>query len=1069
MPRPLFTANRQSANTLIWRRYDPFRPYRLLAWLIAAPLGYGYSVALLALYAKNLGGGTAWLAWYPLIYAVTLALVCHRSLIRLLWNPPILVCDENGLTAFNEYGRWLGQWQWAQIAELRATREPGDYYTLEVIMHGDTPPRPQPGETAPAHDLARYSESYIPAPDNPPAAEAPRERLLLPELGPELPQALDEIRHHRTRATLDTPRAETRAWYKHPRSIQRDNWRLFGWLAAALVGAPLLAALFLRGGISTLPAALYGLGCAILLLRPGWQALRRLIVDPARPVARIDGEGIRIDDGATRLHLPWRDLRRIENDDGVLVLSDYRDRHYRTLRAAGNDDRSIDAIVAASRAMRDGEPLPDDTPLPPPRRRPLAWLLLANSLLLPASLTLLYLSRAPRETGLTLLALLAIAALAWWARQSHWQTQATYREPLPATPPAPRPDLPVRQWYRHPRAIARANWLAWWLLLPASLLAMRASDALPAKIRLTLAILSALLALGAARLLWHTFAHADRPVARSDRDGLHLALTNPRQRDFHRILLYGTLGGSKLNFTMPWAELDHIHSYRGERSVNELLILTNRDGDHRNIRTNAAGGETIARNIVRVVGASLAHYNTIARPVEDDAPEFLDFMERSLRGELPDDVDPDSEHAADLRAILEQIQPPPEIVACILADIGRRRAARSAKNIPPANSHPLHIRPRAWALLATNLTVTIGLPTLNLLNLDIPAGWPFLILIVLNITAWLGDDQQQATLTPEPRPASPQARPNTATRRDARMTAPTAAPPQARTNITPRVWYKPAHLVARANGRACARLFLLAMLGVPFTNALSKHYIFFSICLVVPIALTARSLWRELRFAFSASEQPVARIDSHGLHLAARGKRLHPGAPGLHIPWDDLAAINAVPYDAPPWWFTTHEHLAIQTSSGDNYRIRTALLDDFASVQDIAHSASSNRTSSENRPRVAPPPPALPTAFARGLMVANLASVALWLIANLLLQHHLITLPYTEPPLPYDTYPLLNLLRILPFGAYPLTNAACWITFATVNIVARLLPAEWHTRPIMPAPEATATAMPAIHRNISCL
>ena len=61
------------------------------------------------------------------------------------------------------------------------------------------------------------------------------------------------------------------------------------------------------------------------------------------------------------------------------------------------------------------------------------------------------------------------------------------------------------------------------------------------------------------------------------------------------------------------------------------------------------------------------------------------------------------------------------------------------------------------------------------------------------------------------------------------------------------------------------------------------------------------------------------------------------------------------------------------------------------------------------------------------------------------------------------------MLRILPFGAYPLTNAACWITFATVNIVARLLPAEWHTRPIMPAPEATATAMPVIHRNISCL
>ena len=1036
MPRPLFTANRQSANTLIWRRYDPFRPYRLLAWLIAAPIGYGYTATLLALYAKNLGGGTAWLAWYPLIYAVTLALVCHRSLIRLLWNPPILVCDENGLTAFNEYGRWLGQWQWAQIAELRATLEPGDYYALEVIMHGDTPPRPAPDETAPAHDLARYGQSYLPAADNPPAADAPCERLPLPELGPDLPQILDDIRRHRERAPLDTPRAETRAWYKHPRSIQRDNWRLFGWLAAALVGAPLLAALFLRGGISTLPAALYGLGCAILLLRPGWQALRRLIADPARPVARIDGEGIRINDGATRLHLPWRDLRRIENDDGVLVLTDYRDRHYRTLRAAGNDDRSLDAIITASRAMRDGEPLPDDTPLPPPRRRPLAWLLLANSLLLPASLTLLYLSRAPRETGLTLLALLAIAALAWWARQSHWQTQATYREPLPATPPAPRPDLPVRQWYRHPRAIARANWLAWWLLLPASLLAMRASDALPANIRLTLAILSALLALGAARLLWHTFAHADRPVARSDRDGLHLALTNPRQRDFHRILLYGTLGGSKLNFTIPWAELDDIDT--AWRQNHKALTLSDPNGDQRAIRCHAVGGETIARGIARVVHAD---------PIDYSDPEYLHFMERTLRGELPDDLDPDSELAQELRQILQATQPPPDIAEDILADIARRRAARSAKSIPPTHSQPPRIRPRAWWLLAANLAIAIALPALKALGSGIPAFWPFAVLTVLNLAAWRGDYRQQAVMQEERRPAPAATRPRHSVRN----------------------WYKPAHLVARANGRACARLFLLAMLGVPLANALAKHHTFFSLCLAIPAVLIARALWSELRYTFSQSDQPVARIDADGLHLAVRGNRLHAGAPNLHIPWDDLAAINAVPYDAPPWWFTTHEHLAIQTSSGDDYRIRTALLDDFASVQDIAHSASSNRTSSENRPRVAPPPPALPTAFARGLMVANLASVALWLIANLLLQHHLITLPYTEPPLPYDSYPLLNLLRILPFGAYPLTNAACWITFATVNIVARLLPAGWHTRPIMPAPEATATAMPAIHRNISCL
>ena len=1038
MPRPLFTANRQSANTLIWRRYDPFRRWRLLAWLIAAPFGYLYTAALL----QQAAAGSTWLAWYPLLYSVAIALLFHRSLIRLLWNPPILVCDEHGLTAFNEYGRWLGQWQWAQIAELRVIDQPGYHYALEVIMHGERPQPPPPHSTE-QRTLASYGATYIPAADSP--TEAPRELLSLPELGPDLLLVPGEIRRHRARATLDSPRSETRAWYKHPRAIQLDNWRCFTWLAATLVSVPLLLGIATRSGFNDQPAALYLLTCASLLLQQSWRAFRRLIADPARPVARIDGEGIRIDDGATRLHLPWRDLRRIENDDGVLILSDYRDHQYRTLRAAGNDDRSLDAIIAASRAMCDGEPLPDDTPLPPPRRRPLAWLLLANSLLLPASLTLLYLSRAPRETGLTLLALLAIAALAWWARQSHWQTQATYREPLPATPPAPRPDLPVRQWYRHPRAIARANWLAWWLLLAASLLAMRASDALPANIRLTLAILSALLALGAARLLWHTFAHADRPVARSDRDGLHLALTNPRQRDFHRILLYGTLGGSKLNFTIPWAELDDIDT--AWRQNHKALTLSDPNGDQRAIRCHAVGGETIARGIARVVHAYKTHLDALADPIDYSDPEYLHFMERTLRGELPDDLDPDSELAQELRQILQATQPPPDIAEDILADIARRRAARSAKSIPPTHSQPPRIRPRAWWLLAANLAVAIALPALKALDSGIPAFWPFAVLTVLNLAAWRGDYRQQAVMQEERRPAPAATRPRHSVRN----------------------WYKPAHLTARANGRACARLFLLAMLGVPLANALAKHHTFFSLCLAIPAVLIARALWSELRYTFSQSDQPVARIDADGLHLAVRGNRLHAGAPNLHIPWDDLAAINAVPYDAPPWWFTTHEHLAIQTSSGDDYRIRTALLDDFASVQDIAHSASSNRTSSENRPRPDPPPPALPTPFARRLLIANLAFIALWLIANILLQQQRIALLYHEPSLPYDSYPLLNLLRILPFGAYPLTNAACWITFATMNIFARLLPAEWHTRPIMPAPEATATAMPAIHRNISCL
>lgn len=292
MPRPLFTANRQSANTLIWRRFDPFRPYRLLAWLIAAPLGYSYSVALL----QPLFRDSAWFAWYPLMYTLALALIFHKSLIRLLWNPPILVCDEHGLTAFDEYGRWLGQWQWAQIAELRVVQQADDNLALEVIMHGERPQPPAPPAAA-QRTLASYGTTYLPAADSP--AEAPRELLPLPELGPDLLLVPGEIRRHRARATLDSPRSETRAWYKHPRAIQLDNWRCFTWLAATLVSVPLLLGIATRSGFNDQPAALYLLTCASLLLQQSWRAFRRLIADPARPVARIDGEGIRIDDGAT--------------------------------------------------------------------------------------------------------------------------------------------------------------------------------------------------------------------------------------------------------------------------------------------------------------------------------------------------------------------------------------------------------------------------------------------------------------------------------------------------------------------------------------------------------------------------------------------------------------------------------------------------------------------------------------------------------------------------------------------------------------------------------------------------
>ena len=98
-------------------------------------------------------------------------------------------------------------------------------------------------------------------------------------------------------------------------------------------------------------------------------------------------------------------------------------------------------------------------------------------------------------------------------------------------------------------------------------------------------------------------------------------------------------------------------------------------------------------------------------------------------------------------------------------------------------------------------------------------------------------------------------------------------------------------------------------------------------------------------------------------------------------------------------------------------------------------------------------------------MVANLAFAALWLTVNILLQQHLIALPFTEPTLPYDSYAILNLLRLLPFGDYPLTNGILWLLYIALNSIARLLPAEWHTRP--PEEKPATTTLPAIRRSVT--
>ena len=385
-------------------------------------------------------------------------------------------------------------------------------------------------------------------------------------------------------------------WYKHPRLIQRANRRCF-WL---LVPATLCAIILVRGAPLTLalPAAVFlpvlvalagreignafiGAKAAVARIDHDGLALAR-----TRPAGHL---------GGNRLNWQryWPELQDVDfrYDPQQLVLkyrdgnSEYGDtpkasdkaRRRRKYEALGgwlyirtapvlDEEDNHDLYLALSRLHGHTEPLPahiaaDRTiateleqihreaftadlaalaasrTQPPPRIRPLGWLLLALNLATALALPLLALLSNAAMTFFTgICAALILYGLHHGLHSFADYRRQAYRGDLPA-PPAPPPEAEnARYWYKHPRVVRSCNIrLYFWLLLALFLLTSTTATAPrwylehPGWALFDLILMALVL-----RVLWRNFRHGflapAEPFASADRHGLRLALASPRQR-----------------------------------------------------------------------------------------------------------------------------------------------------------------------------------------------------------------------------------------------------------------------------------------------------------------------------------------------------------------------------------------------------------------------------------------------------------------------------------------------------------------------------------------------------------
>ena len=624
--------------------------------------------------------------------------------------------------------------------------------------------------------------------------------------------------------------------------------------------------------------------------------------------------------------------------------------------------------------------------------------------------------------------------------------------PVSAKPPAaPRPTIAARAWYTEPRTIRRANIHNYGALAIALVLIVRLIHGTP---YLLWHAAGLLLALAYAAIITFTAFHQPgAPRLQLDANGIRSRSAFLPWDDYS----YATISERPAAFThQPRPDRLEIHGLNRRLPISIAIAII---------------GYRAAQGIIAACNHGKAQYRATAAP--DDANDLLEQAYRrtlarsdltpaeqanlrDLVDALKDEADttppaasPAGDDTAALRAEIQQQHPPAAAEALLRYT---RHLNGKADN---RRSYPLHIRPLAWALLIANDATALALAVLIAHKPPAAPAPPLLAwlaaLTAANLIAWLAPWRWQAVAkTPEKEQTPSLAGRSPQRGRVGEGVAIVNIRPSA-ADIPPHQWYKHPRAIARGNWHTFAWLTTAALLALLTSRGVASGHAV-ALVLLLPLALAIRAAGQAARHAFSHHDAPLVRLDADGIHLAlknrrqrdlarlpARGASLYAGAANCHIAWDEIAYISALPANR-----YRAQQLLIEDQDGDNHGIYTAPLGDYDTVCTIAATARACHASDHwplpDRDTL-PPPRVRP--FARILLTANIVLISTWLTLNLLVQQGLITLPFTDPALPLLELPPFHLHAILPFGAYPHTNALILLTLTALNLAAWLAPWHW--------------------------
>lgn len=649
---------------------------------------------------------------------------------------------------------------------------------------------------------------------------------------------------------------------------------------------------------------------------------------------------------------------------------------------------------------------------------------------------------------------------------------APRHKPRSITPPAaPRPIIAARAWYTEPRSIRRANIHNYGALAIALVLIVRLIHGTPYP---PWHIAGLLLALAyAAAITFTAFHRPDAPRLQLDANGIRSRRAFLPWGDYS----YATIDERPAAFThQPRPDRLEIHGLNRRLPISiDIAII----------------GYRAAQDIIAACNHGKAQYRATAAP--DDANDLLEQAYRrtlarsdltpaeqanlrDLVDALKDEADatppaasPAGDDTAALRAEIQQQHPPAAAEALL------RHTRHLDGKADNRRSYPLRIRPLAWALLIANDATALALAVLIALKPPAVLAAPLLAWLVAltcaNLIAWLAPWRWQAVAktpynnTPPPwgrgrgggsKHAQIPEKPISVSRTETPRAAPKNNHTTPQKNFPPHQWYKHPRAIARGNWHTFAWLTTAALLALLTSRGVaSGHPV--ALVLLLPLALAIRAAGQAARHAFSHHDAPLVRLDADGIHLAlqnrrqrdlarlpTRGASLYAGDANCHIAWDEIAHISALEANR-----YRAQQLLIEDQDGDNHGIYTAPLGDYDTLCAIAATARACREN-DHWPlpdRDALPPPRL-RPFARILLAANIALISLWLALNLLVQQGLMTLPFADPALSLLELPPFHLHAILPFGAYPHTNALILLTLTALNLAAWLTPWRWQAEAV---------------------